>query len=172
MSQPTTHLRSGEATDDAGKDSDDDDDDRCPVTQVSGSFSCPNETSRWQHLNVLHISRLTFPPSTFLENHGRKVCSTCGFVLAGRWKFCRRSQGSGRLRCRGLMVLPSESKWASKMVSKTSPPHVTKTDAQATADVRSNPQDLVLEGVKAASHNLLVQLVYLNQMFSKQSWKK
>ena len=77
------------------------------------------------------------------------------------------------------MVLPNESKWASKMVSKTSPSHVTsdvsievcspvcsstvsaETDAQATADVRSSaqatanvrssPQDLALEGVKAAS---------------------
>ena len=62
-----------------------------------------------------------------------------------------------------------KSKWASKMVSKTSPSHVTsdvsievcspvcpstvstETDAQATADVRSSPQDLALEGVKAAS---------------------
>ena len=37
--------------------------------------------------------------------------------------FCGRSQGAGRPRCRGVMVLPSESQWTSKMASLESSPH-------------------------------------------------
>ena len=104
------------------------------------------------------------------------MCSVCGFVYANRSEFCRWSQGAGRPRCRGVMVLPSESQWASKMASLESLPHASNhvssrmigaeeclgnscisvdltKDAQVLEDITLVPDDLALEGVKAAAQH-------------------
>ena len=89
---------------------DDDDDDFSslnPVRSRSGTCKCPvcdkivsNDSSLWQHINVEDITRHTFPDASFLDAHKRNVCSMCGFVYSWHWKYCRRTQGAGKPRCR------------------------------------------------------------------------
>ena len=185
MAQPSLYTTVLEADGTENGDDDDDDNGRSSFSArpVSGSCSCLlcatvflDACSHWLHLNAERISRLSFSSSAFLEEHRRKVCSVCGFVYANRWKFCRRSQGAGRPRCRGVMVLPSESKWASKMASLESSPHAAKhvsshmigaeeclgnscisvdltKDAQVLEDITLVPADPALEGVKAAAQH-------------------
>ena len=86
----------------------------CPLCYCSYS----NSNSLWQHINLEHISRSHFPAVSFLSAHGRRLCSVCGFAYSAHWKVCRRSQGSGRARCGGVMVDPSSSSWFSKMASE------------------------------------------------------
>ena len=138
------------------------------------SHTCPlcatklrEQSALWHHLNVEHISRHSFPSAGFLEDHGRNFCFTRGFIYARRWKFCRRTQGTGKPCCRGWIIAPSESEF----VSLTSSPHKSVTGyvsvhessnasvlvppilvTEVENDVTVNVEDLALEGVKAASN--------------------
>ena len=78
-----------------------------------------NDCFLWQHINVEHITRQSFPDASFLDAHERNVCSMCGFVYSCHCKYCCRTQGAGKPRCRGLMVKPSESKWLPNMTASS-----------------------------------------------------
>ena len=71
---------------------------------------CRDDSARWHHVNVGHITRHQFPSVTCLQEYGRNVCDLCGFTYARRWKTCRRSDGPGKSRCNGAMVNPKKSK--------------------------------------------------------------
>ena len=108
-----------------------DDDDTSGGLASGQSFCCPlcsstfsSDASKWQHINLENISRLTFPSLPFLSESGRNLCSVCGFCYSKHWKVCRRSQGSGRGRCGGQMVVPAMSPWLSKMASVSDADHV------------------------------------------------
>ena len=79
----------------------------CPLC----SLSLRDTVSLFQHINASHITHHSFPDVGFLEHYHRRICSKCGFAYDKRFASCRRSMGSGRLRCRGVMVEPRLSSW-------------------------------------------------------------
>ena len=88
------------------------------LNQSCESHVCPiclsqrrDEYALWQHIYLEHISSHSFPPLQFLKKFDRRLCSTCGFSYARRWRFCRRSQGPGRSRCGGAMIDPGNCRW-------------------------------------------------------------
>ena len=42
----------------------------CPVCRKS----CSSDNTRWQHVNLEHISRRIFPTAASLKEHGRNLC--------------------------------------------------------------------------------------------------
>ena len=89
---------------------DDDNEDAVPVVFPCRK-SCSSDNTRWQHVNLEHISRRIFPTAASLKEHGRNLCCKCGFAYSSHWKSCRRSQGSGNCRCGSDMVDPDASTW-------------------------------------------------------------
>ena len=114
---------------------DDDDDDfgsTYPSRSRSGTCKCPicdkvvsNDSSVWQHINVEHTTRQSFPDASFLDAHKRNASFLGGhkrnvffmrcFENSRHCKYCRRTLGAGIPKRRGLIVELSESKWFPSM---------------------------------------------------------
>ena len=91
--------------------SDDDDDNfgsSNPVRSRSGTCRCTlcdkvvSNDSFWQHINVEHITRQSFPGASFLDAHKQNACSMCGFVYFRHWKYCCCMQGAGKNQDAGV----------------------------------------------------------------------
>ena len=145
MSQSTTAHGDCECSDD------DDDDENFgfsnPVRSRSSTCKCPicdkvvsSDSSLWQHINVEHITRQSFPDASFLHAHKRNVCSRYGFVYIlaiGNTVVVRKEQESP-----DGGVEPSESKWFPNMtVSSHGFPEPDKTNSASCYSSSFNSSD-------------------------------
>lgn len=121
----------------------------CPL--CAKPFTTMNGTpplSLWHHINATHISRGLFPPSDFITQHSRLICSTshCHWIYHSKFKCCQRSTGQGR--CRGALVDPSNLSYLPFPSPRPHPP-------VASANQHSHPASADFSAAALPSTDLL-----------------